>query len=340
MKNKSGITLIALIITIIVMLILVAVSVQILIKSDLIGTAESAAEKYRIAAEKEQNLNEITIDGKTYESVEEYIEELEKDNNLLGNERIIPNGGIYKKYIGDGKSFEDKDFEVIEGNGINQFPETTNYCDRYIFGNFEYCYGLAWCECNDWSNSADSYENEYSGVHSCDSTLRDLNGWGVRCIDDVSEPTEILEKINGKNVTMMCYAFAGNTTITTIKNIPNNVTYLWYAFEGCTSLLNLPKIPNSVTNMCNTFEDCTSLAIAPEIPSSVRNMYNLFKGCTFLTGTITINANPINYFSCFENVDFAAQEITLTGSSTILDEIGATGLNYCTTCNGACAGNH
>ena len=39
MKRNKGITLIALIITIIVMLILVAVSVNVIIKSNLIGTA-------------------------------------------------------------------------------------------------------------------------------------------------------------------------------------------------------------------------------------------------------------------------------------------------------------
>ena len=45
MKKNKGITLIALIITIIVMLILVAVSVNILIKSNLIGNAEKAMVK-------------------------------------------------------------------------------------------------------------------------------------------------------------------------------------------------------------------------------------------------------------------------------------------------------
>ena len=73
MQNKNkGITLIALIITIIVMLILVAVSVNILIKSNLIGTAEKTVNKYKTASE-EENSGVIEINGKKYNSIEDYI---------------------------------------------------------------------------------------------------------------------------------------------------------------------------------------------------------------------------------------------------------------------------
>ena len=72
MKRNEGITLIALIITIIVMLILVAVSVNILIKSNLIGTAEKTVNKYKTASE-EENSGVIEINGKKYNSIEDYI---------------------------------------------------------------------------------------------------------------------------------------------------------------------------------------------------------------------------------------------------------------------------
>ena len=74
MKNK-GITLIALIITIIVMLILVAVSVNILIKSNLIGATEKATDKYKTALEEEANGETIEIGGKKYNSLEDYLKE-------------------------------------------------------------------------------------------------------------------------------------------------------------------------------------------------------------------------------------------------------------------------
>ena len=75
MKKNKGITLIALIITIVVMLILVAVSVNIIINSNIIGQAEKAAEGYKTAYEQESNIGQVTIGGKTYNSIEDYLAE-------------------------------------------------------------------------------------------------------------------------------------------------------------------------------------------------------------------------------------------------------------------------
>ena len=74
MRKNQGITLIALIITIIVMLILVGVVVTVVIRSDLLGTAKIAGDKYKIAYEEEKNMSEVTINGEKYASIEDYIE--------------------------------------------------------------------------------------------------------------------------------------------------------------------------------------------------------------------------------------------------------------------------
>ena len=72
LREKHGITLIALIITIIIMLILVAVSVSILINSGLIGKAKEGAEKTKSAYEQEQRIGEtISVDGVEY-TIDEY----------------------------------------------------------------------------------------------------------------------------------------------------------------------------------------------------------------------------------------------------------------------------
>ena len=73
LKNKSGITLIALIITIIVMLILVGVVVTVVIQSNLLGTAKTAGDKYKTAYEDESNMSQIEINGKKYDSIEDYL---------------------------------------------------------------------------------------------------------------------------------------------------------------------------------------------------------------------------------------------------------------------------
>ena len=73
MKKNQGITLIALIITIIVMLILVAVTIQVVINSGLLKTAGDAVSDYKNVQEQESNMDGVTIDGVEYESIEEYI---------------------------------------------------------------------------------------------------------------------------------------------------------------------------------------------------------------------------------------------------------------------------
>ena len=79
MKENKGVTLVALVITIIVMLILLAVSVTIIIRSDILKTAKGAAENYKTQAELEGNLSNVIVDGKEYNSLEDYINELEEE---------------------------------------------------------------------------------------------------------------------------------------------------------------------------------------------------------------------------------------------------------------------
>ena len=56
------------------MLILVGVVVQVVIQSDLLGTAKTAGDKYKTAYEDESNMSEVTINGKKYASIEDYLE--------------------------------------------------------------------------------------------------------------------------------------------------------------------------------------------------------------------------------------------------------------------------
>ena len=127
MKKNKGITLIALIITIIVMLILVAVSVNILIKSNLIGTAEKTVDKYNKVAEEEGNSGLIEIDGKKYNSIEDYMAGKEKLPDIKAGERATENSNyngvtIPKGFTVSGISTEQK---VDNGLVIYDIPEGT-----------------------------------------------------------------------------------------------------------------------------------------------------------------------------------------------------------------------
>lgn len=73
MKNNKGITLVALIITIIVMLILVGVTVSILINSNVIGKAKKAVNDTELNYAAESNFGEeltINVGGNEYTSID------------------------------------------------------------------------------------------------------------------------------------------------------------------------------------------------------------------------------------------------------------------------------
>ncbi len=74
-KNQNGITLIALIITIIVMLILVGVTVTVALNGGLFSTAKGASKATNAEKDREQTLasGKIEVDGKKYNSMEDYL---------------------------------------------------------------------------------------------------------------------------------------------------------------------------------------------------------------------------------------------------------------------------
>lgn len=154
-------------------------------------------------------------------------------------------------------------------------------------------------------------------------------GWNP-IVKDCGKTTyeNILTTIAGKKISTLITTFSGCTNLITAPIIPSSVTDMSNAFMGCSSLKTAPTIPPSVTMMKYTFSRCTSLTIAPTIPSSVTDMRGTFGGCTSLTGTIIINTNTENNYFCFNGVDFVMQNITLTGSSTMLEELRATASNY------------
>ena len=142
------------------------------------------------------------------------------------------------------------------------------------------------------------------------------------------------------SVTEMTQIFRRCTSLTVAPAIPNSVYGLYYTFWDCTSLIVAPEIPENIATMTGAFKNCTSLITAPIIPSGISSLSSTFDSCTSLTGTVTINSSPGNYDNCFSNVDFKAQNLTLAGTSTKLDTLGETGVNYCKECNGCCQNNH
>lgn len=84
MRKNRGITLIALIITIIILLILVGVSVNLLIKGDLFGSAEKAVNGTNAKVEEEQTRVDELM-GELDEIEKEYCSHIWKDGEIITN---------------------------------------------------------------------------------------------------------------------------------------------------------------------------------------------------------------------------------------------------------------
>ena len=92
MKKNKGITLVALIITIIVMMILVGVSVSMVINSDLLGTAKGAGTKFRSNMDYEESMGtgQVQIGNDTMSN---YISSINGGNGGQGGNPEIENPG-------------------------------------------------------------------------------------------------------------------------------------------------------------------------------------------------------------------------------------------------------
>lgn len=203
--------------------------------------------------------------------------------------------------IPDGCRYITADGVTLEAG--QHMPETPAIGDSFITPDYTYMY--------EYTLSYDTWQpaNAY--------------GWGVAVNDKTQSSYGALRStICGQPVTRLNYAFYGCSNMTSAPAIPSTVYSLFCAFSGCSSLINAPAIPSGVSTMANTFADCYSLQTAPTIPAGVSFMTYTFLNCTCLTGEVVIHADPSgNYQDCFSGT---ANPITLTGSSTMLEELAST----------------
>lgn len=118
LKKDTGITLIALIVTILIMLILAAVTVSKIVEGNLIEKAQQASEKQEEASMKERIIAQInakrleTLEGITEDMAYEIISSYDKNNDIndkLGNPYIENDEGI-KVYVSEIYDFEKEYF--------------------------------------------------------------------------------------------------------------------------------------------------------------------------------------------------------------------------------------
>ena len=268
MKRKnSGVTLIALIITIIVLLILAGVTIAMIMGDNgILNQAANASEKTRIGQIQEQVdlWNSEKEIGKTSDekvtSENDFLQNL-KDNGIVKEEEIDRENQIIT--IGE--------TEIYYGTGSNL---TDVYVALYSDGTLVF-------------NNVDEFDEslviqKYGNVAETDYLI----------IDNPDRITKVnfANKIVPRNTSNW---FGGMENLEEIQNIENldtsRVISMNFMFGYCSSLVNLDLSSwdtSNVTDMSDLFRDCSSLEslnLSGWDTSNVTSMYRMFLRCNNLS---------------------------------------------------------
>lgn len=361
-KKNNGITLIALVITIIVLLILAGVSIATLTGNNgLLTKANEAKSANDAGAEKEQ----IEL---AYNAAR--IKALTKEDGIVTatnlNDELIANGVTGASVTGSGTIDVtmpsgnvytiDNNGEIIDWNAI--IADATANPDNYKHAGQSTTNGDIGIgtdgkpvNLNLWTyeviNGNEIRLSNNGGSGDGNPGYQNSNIVEGKIIGTVPQYIKISGNSDFYEVTSMFCTFNRCTNLTIAPKIPSSVTDMESAFQRtslevaptmpskvtnmthtfykCSTLTIAPTIPSSVTDMNYTFYECTGLKTAPTIPSGVTDMYGTFSSCTNLQGTLEINANPTTYTNCFNGAATEGTGLVVTGSSTMLDALIATG---------------
>ena len=277
-KRNTGITLIALIVTIVVLIILAGVSINMLVGENGIITQ---AQQSKIENEKAEIIEKIQL------------EIADKQTENLGTIN------------------EDEFYEILGKYGTVSADETTLTTTK---GNYELLISDIYSgEIESYliTTSIESWEYTISGT---DIILEKYIGTEAEIfVPDTFKLNNILYNTVLKRTRSSWPTsegpFANNNIIEKIefgKNViveENDATAMFYYCENLNKVYNLPK---NVKTLASTFGGCKSLESVPSIPQTVTSMSYCFQNCENLSGVIYINASDITLVSgCFNGTVLA-----------------------------------
>ena len=358
-KNSKAITLIALVVTVVVLMILAGISIQML-KGDngIIGKANEAklesragdveelVQLWKIKNENIKTKNELEGKNDALVSKEEMLENLKKEDKVFDNEidserevitigtREIPYGEEVDKsaliiLVNSGETGEVKlpILEIEEGRTIDwgDGVEVTPAKNKNTEGK-KYASVIQ----NDGAKSkiADVFYNVY---HTYPEENKEyivtITG---KCTELCAngENANILEIIQWGETDLKYVRLAGCVSLRKIASPTEKsfekITDFSYGFYKCTSLISIPEDLfancSKVTNFTKTFWNCTSLTSIPE---------NLFANCpTTFEGTFgyctSLTSIPENLFANCPNVTtFAGTFYNCTSLTSIPENLFA-----------------
>ena len=313
LDNKKGITLIALVVTIVVLLILASVSIAMLTGDNGILTqAQNAKNKTEQADENEQN-----ILNNYEEKINEYAG-IDWDT-VLANAKKHPEQKV-STAIGvgtDGKAvnmdlweytlLEDGTYILLSVNSLNAVENKLwSDVDSGYKGNYD-TEGKISGSIPNYISTNDG--NNYIPVTSISNLFRNCTELKIAprlpsTVTDISNTfnnTSIIEAPEIPNgVINMNSTFQGCTKLKISPKIPSGVTNMQGTFANCSNLEISPDIPNGVINMIGTFQR-TAIIEAPKIPNSVTNMQYTFQGCASLKAVSNLSNNVENMNNTFQD---------------------------------------
>ena len=278
MKKTKGITLIALIITIIVMLILVAVTIRILIDSGLISKAKDAGQDTKSAYEEESRLGEnININGIIYNSIDEYynsstvddevVEEIKTVLDLKEGEIVRYNSSIRDidcivLYDSTEENFEDLGVQIISLDTVGDEIEIGNGTENESLVT----------DVSLFNTALESYNEAYNILNSAAENLLKNNSMDVaidaRCVgSNPFNKSDVSDKINP-------WGFY-------FRDQDDNYTY------------DLTQMQKEVINTCNINKDYWMASYY--YVDNPRND-NLYLDIRIVSGNSISNKEIINYF--------------------------------------------
>lgn len=328
--ESKGITLIALVITIIVLLILAGVTItSITGENGILSKSTEAKAKTIVGQEKEQIssaysaavANRLGDDSVTASEIQ-----TELDNIAGSGKTTVSGGNSFKiRFIDTNNTYT-----ISKSKGVEEYkkeevtPVYAFLCDTDGNGEGETLV-LSSTDTIDGYTIIKSYGDSEAYESNEDNAIK-ANGtvyYNPIWKDDLNAIKNAV--IYNKVVPTITESWFNCSNLTEIKNIENidtsNVTNMTCMFLNCSSITNL-DLSNNVTAMDGMFNECsslTSLDLSNFNTSNVRNMYAMFLNCTNLRSLNISSFNTSNvydmsdmFYGCqnLTSVDLSSFELT------------------------------
>ena len=301
---KRGITLVALVITVIILLILAGVSISLVVDSDgLFSKARQASEEWNTAV-----ANEADKISDTMETGDNYTNPEKKALKLLVNSGSDGKVGLpiavnvsCKIDWGDGNVTTANDNELINTSykiasvdslKIASLTPLPAYTHQYNTNNTEYIVTITGIRATESLCDGYTPEKIIKILQWGNMKLEYIDFLNCTNLESIVSPTSL----SFKNSSDFSICFGNCTSLSSIPSdlfkYCTNMQSLYGAFSGCTSLSSIPtdlfKYCTNVTDFGAVFCECTSLSSIPsnlfEQCTNVKYFYDAFAGCTNLTG--------------------------------------------------------